>query len=343
VVSRRHAAAVALLALAGASCVDDNIPPRPSVEVDNGGAVTLASAAPCDGMNLVVSGGTVFWTEEATGMVKSVPASGGKPTVIATGQVGPTALAVDDTSIFWVAAGKKVIKKRPLAGGDTTIFVRATADEEKIGVENDINALLVSKGTLFFGRFTSVSRIPTDGTMPKLIAQSPVTDLGIPGAFALDPLRLYQVEIFHNAVSRETFDGSQVGLLEDGVTKQPFAPDRIAVSRGSLVTDAIAVVDDDVFWANGPNIESSFVGALESSGVMVVATSIDSNPITGFVITGNLVFFGESSDDTIEVAPLGSGTAQVIARNQRGAGQFAADDQNIYWRTSNCNIMKLAK
>jgi hypothetical protein len=368
VVRPLRAAAVGLLALAGVACVDDSIPPRPLVAADAGdptgtpdggtgqgaGPVLLAYATPCDGMRLVVSGGEVFWTEEATGMVQSIPTSGGKPTVIASGQVGPTAIAVDGTSIFWVAEGRKVIKKRAIAGGNTSIFVRATTNNTfGLPDENDINALLVSRGTLFFGRFLSVSKIPTDGTVPELIAKSPETDLGRAGAFALDPTHLYQVEISHNAVSREILDGSQNGYLEGDTIMQPFAPDRIAVSRGSLVTDAVAVVDDDVIWANGSDIETSFVGALESRGVMIVTTSVDSNLITGFVVSGGSVFFGESSDDTIEVAPLGRGTVPtVIATNQRGAGQFAADDQNIYWRTSStpsttsvsiCNIMKLAK
>jgi len=65
---------------------------------------------------------------------------------------------------------------------------------------------------------------------------SPTSDMGQPGAFALDATHLYQTELNHQAISRETLDGTQDGLLEDGATRVVLAPDRIAVSQGGLVT-----------------------------------------------------------------------------------------------------------
>ena len=35
--------------------------------------------------------------------------------------------------------------------------------------------------------------------------------------------------------------------------------------------------------------------------------------------------------------------ATVIVRNQWNARQFAADDDNVYWHTDDCKLMKLAK
>ncbi len=172
--------------------------------------------------------------------------------MIATGQALPGPLAVDETSIFWVEAGKQIMTK---ARGDTappTVLVEpGTA---MTGNENAINALLVSIDTLFFGRFTSALKVPTTGGTPILIGQSPAPDDGQPAAFAIDATHLYQTELGHNAISRETFDGKQGAAL---------APDRIAVSQSELRTDVIAVVNGNVIWANFNVIEYKAVDAGE--------------------------------------------------------------------------------
>jgi hypothetical protein len=39
----------------------------------------------------------------------------------------------------------------------------------------------------------------------------------------------------------------------------------------------------------------------------------------------------------------GLATPVIIATDQQSPSQFAADATNIYWRTTDCKIMKLAK
>jgi hypothetical protein len=352
------ALAVASLAASSSACIDGDFPARPSVEslasggldagadgapfdagVTDAGLVVLASSSPCTGMEMVLSGGTLYWTEDATGTVKSVPASGGRVATLAQNEMDPGAIAVNDTFVFWVS-GKKVVKRRALAGGSATVIVPAGTANEIYGTENQVTALLATNTSLFFGRFTFVFKVPIDGATPEVIESSPMLDMGIAGAFAMDATHLYQVEIFHNAVTREKIDGTQVGVLENGAM-EPLAPDRIAISQGELLTDAIAVDDDDVLWANGVNIESSAVDGLESAGVTVVATDLAAHPITGFVISGDSVYFGA---DAVEVAPLaGGGPTTMVAPNQMSPGQFAADDHNVYWRTSDCKIVRLSR
>jgi hypothetical protein len=347
----RAAAAFATAGVAfvacGAACVDDNIPLRPVVvpeSVDGGPLpVQLASNSGCGSIRLAVAGGTLFWTEKGTNSVKSVPTTGGPTTVIAASQSFPGAIAVDETSVFWVGGGGKTVLRKPLAGGPAVGLVMATTVPEVFGGENDINVLLVDNGTLYFGRYTNVFKVPTSGGSPKVIGASPLEDRGKPAAFAIDATHLYQTELDHAAVSRETLDGTQMGLLEDGITKGTFAPDRIAVSQGSLLDDAIAVLDGKVFWANGTSIESKAVDDLEHTNSVSVTTSVGSNTITGFVISNGVIYFGEIVDNTIEMAPLATGVATVIARGQLTPRQFAADADNIYWRTGDCRIMKLAK
>ena len=364
---RRALLVAALLALAGPACVDDDIPPRPSVDglVSDAGAgadadadlgdapfagdgassgtpVLLATGSPCLAMDLAIANGTLYWTEDATGLVRSVSAAGGPVSTIASGQMRAGAIAVDAKNIFWVAGDRKTIMRRAVAGGAISTFVAATTETERLGGENDINALLVSNNTLYFGRYTFAYKMPTDGSMFTAIMSSPPEDLGKPGAFALDGTHLYQTEIGHNAVSRELLNGMQNGKLETGAMA-PLAPDRIAVSVADLLIDAIAVRDDYVIWANGASIWTKLSNHGEDDPASILATAVGTNPISGFVVSGAFIYFGESSANAVEVVPIDSGLSRVLATGQMNPGQFVADDANVYWRTSDCRVMKLAK
>jgi len=178
--------------------------------------------------------------------------------------------------------------------------------------------------------------------VPTLLSDSG-SELGRPGAFVLGDNHLYQVEIFHNAVTRETTDGNQKGLLEDGVTRQFYAPDQIAVMQSGLVTDAIGLIDDHVVWAVGPSIFRKSGNLLWGDPAQLVATTVGGGKVTGFVVSDGFVYFGEGNSDTIQVAAAYDGVPQVIATGQKSPTQFAADDHALYWRTYDCNIMKLAK
>jgi hypothetical protein len=95
-----------------------------------------------------------------------------------------------------------------------------------------------------------------------------------------------------------------------------------------------------------------------------VVLSAGSNVISGFVVSGASVYFGEGDDeggpvsDAIEIAPVdpgeaGSDDARVIALGQPGAASFAADATHVYWTThapsatpgaaDDCTIVSLAK
>ena len=252
----------------------------------------------------------------------------------------PGPLAVEATAVYWGNDGDKTVMKQPLPTGSASVFVPANGDV--------VNALLVDSGVLYIGRGYSAQKVPTSGGTPTTLSTSPMMDLGLPGAFALDATHLYQTEKSHEAISRETLDGLQDGLLSDGVTRMALAPDRIAVSVAELVTDAIAVQNGNVIWIDGQHINYKGVDQGEHGSFSQLVDVADFNPITGFVISDNKVYLGESSDNNIEMAPLmlgvtGGVSATVIASGQTNAAQFAADATNIYWRTDDCKIMKLAK
>jgi hypothetical protein len=333
-----------LLASSALACIDGGVPPRPtqaSYAVGGGPEpVQLATGSGCGDVRLVVSGGSVYWTEKGTGLVKSVPTAGGPTKVIAAGQASPGAIAASASSLFWVAGN--AIMKSPLAGGAATVFIKATAAPEMLGGENDVNALLADNGQLYFARFTLVSKVPVDGGSIVKIGRSPDEDMGKPAAFAIAGDHLYQTEREHNAVSREKIDGTQQGLLEKGGSAM-WAPDRIAVSQGDLLEDAIAVADAQVIWANGIAVKAKGVTALEHDNEVELTTSVGANAVTGFTISGDAIYFGEAVANTIQMAPLAGGAATVIVKDQWEPRQLAADDTAIYWHTGDCKLMKLPK
>ena len=150
--------------------------------------------------------------------------------------------------------------------------------------------------------------------------------MGYPGAFALDATHLYQTESAHDAVSRETLDGLQDGLLEDG-TAQTLAPDRLAVSQSSLVTDAIAISGQNVVWANGTNIEFHVKDKDEFEGgtLSVLANSAGFNALSGFVISDGKIYFGETGDNNVEVVPISSFTPSANAADGHGHREESAE------------------
>jgi hypothetical protein len=316
----------------------------------------LVSAPGCGNLRLVLSSGTIYYTNHAAGTVSSIAVTGGTPKVIAMGQSKPNPIAVDATTVFWGNDGDKTVMKQTIAAGTASAILPASTAADPMNL-NFANALLVDGATLYVGRGYDAYKIPTAGGTAVQLSHSPDADLGLPGAFALDPTHLYQVEISHNAVSRETIDGLQNGLLETG-TAQALAPDRIAVSRAGLVTDAIAISGQYVVWANLDGIEIHDKDKTEQQSTLsLIVNSAGFNPISGFIISGNKIYYGETSDNNVQVAPLsftvgdaGVPEGTVIATKQTNAAEFAADDTNIYFTTITtsdttgvCKIMKLAK
>src|SRR5450432_2350330 len=258
----------------------------------------LMSEIGCGPARLVVSGGTLYWTSPMLGTVNSIPTGGGARKVIAMAQNLPNALAVDGTSIYWGNDGDRTVMKQALAGGAAAVLVPAPTDTDP---KNVVNALLIDQTTLYIGRGLDTYKVPTTGGTLVQLSHSPAVDLGYPSAFALDATHLFQTESGHSAISREVLDGTKKGLLETGVA-QALAPDRIAVSRSGLVTDAIAISGNYVVWANLSGIEVHDKDKTEKESTLsVIANSADYSAITGFVISGDKIYLADSGDDSIQV------------------------------------------
>lgn len=340
--ARAHAfglvgSAAVALALSAAGCVDGNVPPRPQPTF--GPPRELLSVPGCGAMSIAVQGGTLFWTEKATGTVSSMPIAGDTISVLASDQVAPGAIVADATTVFWIVDTKSIAKVAR-TGGVSEVAVEATHLELVEGGENDINGLLVQGPWLYFGRQIRTFRVPISGGPPEMIGKSPGDDDGRPTGFAADDTHIYQTEGIHNAVSRVRLDGLQEGKLEGG-SKAKWAPDRIAVSQGSLLLDAIGLGAGSVIWANSGTIYRKDCGQLENVPFVQVTTSLGAGDVTGFVVTGDSIYFGENNSDSLQRATLPRGAATVVATGQFAPRHFVADGDAIYWRNDDCTVMRL--
>jgi hypothetical protein len=329
-----------------------------------GGAVALAtpvelvSVMGCGNLRLVLANGTIYYTNQMAGTVSSVAVAGGTPKVIAMDQKTPNPIAADATNVYWGNNGDGNVMKAPVGGGTASVFFSATAADggaPDAGAMEYPNALLVNGTNLFVGRGLDTFKLPIAGGAPLQLTHS--LEIGYPGAFAFDGTHLYQPEISHNAITREVIDGTQMAAITDG-SVHALSPDRIAVSRASLVTDAIQISGQNVVWANGTDIEFHDKDKNEMQGTVArINSAAGFNPLSGFVISDNKVYIGETSDNNVEViTPLtftpsdNAPPPVVIAMHQPNPAEFAADTTNIYYTTitsndanGTCKIMKLAK
>jgi len=272
---------------------------------------------------------------------------------IAMTQNKPNAIAVDGTTVYWSNDGDRTVSKQALTNGTAMPFIPAPTDTDPMNV---VNALLVSGTTLYVGRGLDTYKTPTSAATLTHLSHS--VELGYPGDLVTDGTHLFQTEMQHNAVTRETLDGTQNGIITDG-SHVALAPDRLAVSRSNLVTDALALSGQYIVWANGSNIEAHDKDKTELEATLsVIAVSAEASALSGFVISGSKIYLGEADSSEVEVVDLklppgdagGAPTATVIADKQPNPSEFVADDANIYFTTITnrdptgvCKILKLAK
>jgi hypothetical protein len=318
----------------GMACVDGTCLPAP---------VELAAAPGCGAAELVLTGGTIVWTERATGTVKrlSTATPGVAPTVVATNQPLPGPITADDATVYWASEGDRTIMRAALAGGAPAPLLTALAV---------VNGLLASAGTIYYGAGASTYKVAgTGAAAPTTLMTFPVCRTSRPGALALDANYLYQTDFLRQLLSREKLDGTQ--LVNDPCAADPStapqiaAPETITHTQGSLLQDGLTVLGDQIIWADSSNINRRPVAVVTTQTGQTLAVSASANAITGFVISDANIYLGEASasatdpaGNAIELAPLepgdaGATLAKVIAKGQPGASQFAADATSIYWAT----------
>jgi hypothetical protein len=321
---------------------------------------TVAAMPACGTAHLALANATLYWTEHATGAVKSLATAspGASPTVVASAQAMPGPLAVDAANVYWANDGDMKIVKAALGGAAPAPLLTAPAV---------VSGLVASAGTVYYGAGPSTYKIAPADTTPTTLATFTSCRSTRTGALALDVDHLYQTDYLLQYLSRERIDGMQMGndpCAADPTTAPKIdAPDTISHSQGELLEDALTVVGGQVVWADSSNINGKPSDSTTATGALTLATSACANAVTGFVVSGPSVYLAESgaagpSGDALEIAPLdpgdaGTSTATVLAAAHGAASQLVADDAHVYWiattpsattgAADDCAIVSLAK
>ncbi|HEX9729768.1 MAG TPA: Ig-like domain repeat protein [Gemmatimonadales bacterium] len=84
---------------------------------------------------MILSGGTLYWVECGTGLVKSMPTDGGSVTTLASGSTCPAGLTVDASDVYWIEfTSPGTVRKVPVGGGSVTTI---SNEANTIGVAVD--------------------------------------------------------------------------------------------------------------------------------------------------------------------------------------------------------------
>jgi hypothetical protein len=298
---------------------------------------TLAFAAPagCGSLDIAAAGGgTLIYADREHGTV-GVLAAGGAPQIIATGEKSPARVAKVGNAIFW--STPRTIRQS-VAGGAPTTVVESVTDLHGFTVSPDGHTVYVSAGT-------NVVRARADGSMNFAVVGVEARG-GVPTALALDGNRLmYPTDVNGDVDVITMYDGKYATCDVPTADGEFLGIDcaRVARSQGSLFMEKIVALPGQVIWADGTVLKtSSTLGGIPANDL--ISTTLD-NPVSGFAVSANMIYFSESSADD---APSGliykaaltrNGIGVRIARGQRGPRSVDADVKAVYWSTADCTIM----
>jgi hypothetical protein len=314
------------------ACVEGKCMPKPTL---------LTSVAGCGTMYLALNKGTLYFTDSAHGKVTSIPTAGGTTTDVATGQKAPYAVAVDDAAVYWSNTGTN-------AGDNTLMMKTTTGTPTKI---SDVTKMsqgitLDGKGSFYYGDGDDLMKVEAKAAATPLKIG---TFEGTPTAVVITPARLFMTLGLDNAVQWRNPDPASSGCMDP--VARPVGSTvggcSFEESQGDLLLDTLTLVGTKVIWANGVLMQSADTtvdATMMGSGHSIASTASFDN-ISGFATTATSVYFGEATTGIIEKAPLPDGDPVILVEDpttELAPSSFVMDATNLYWRTSDCSIMKLA-
>ncbi len=307
----------------------------------------LATDMGCGGgVRLAIHGPSLYWTERATGKVRTMPIDGGAITDVATGQRSPTEIAVDADGVYWAnqgdgtAASSQVLKKAlPLAVGDAVALKTATATET-------FPAIAVGAGKLYYAVHTDVHQISTDpGVTADIIVGRSVS-------FSSSAPPVVYGEVVNLAVSDTKVIWGTPGTRNVVETHTLTAWDDVTDMTGYARLGKTVTTTSDVgidanygYWRDGERFLRDVVDA-KVALAEVVTLAPYSKLITAFAINANAVYastedgaifthsltVANSADDNAIVAPV------LVARDQTNVTSIVLDPTTLYWVTTDCKL-----
>jgi hypothetical protein len=378
------ASLLGLLSVSTCACSspNDNGPPAGSMDgsVSDGGAGNEAGDA--DGAPLPDSGGSDgAGPSPGDGAALDVDAGcpgGVTPTVLATGQAGPTSIVSDGVNVYWIdnspsAGTVHSVMKLPVGGG-TPVAVATNLNNPSYLAVDATNAYWTDAASTFPGG-TILMSAPLDGSA-ALDGGAPTVLVG--SAIALQQFVVAGGDIYY-------FNGSTLNVITTtGVAVKTLTP--ATTNAGNATADAT-----HLYWTDNMQqvlalpfsgttaavlakltAPGDFLGAsqpisVDPTGVYVPANpgagtdavlmvplgggapkavaTFDSafNGVPGIVSDGTYVYWANNFGFAVMRAPVGGGAAVTISCAQEKPQGIAQDTTNVYWTTEGGSIKALAK
>ncbi len=314
---------------AGATCVAGKCGTKPTE--------LLPKGAGCGAMQLVVQGGTVYWTEAMSGKVRSMPVAGGAPTDIATGQMAPSAIVADAKGVYWVNTGNNKIMKVALPvvagapeelkaaeGADKVFGIAVAMDKLYYTLKNDVHQISTTKGAADIIVGTAVNYDPP---APKIE--------GSPHGVATNGTSIAWTDVG----DRNGVEADDVLVETDPLTdKTGYA--ELAQSVGDLKPQ-IAVDATYAYWLNGTDLVRNKLAAATPVPDLPIMVAPRDPGFIAFAINATSAYASTSDGQILKHAlsvdePVIPSIA--VARDQMMATSVAVDATSVYWATSDCAI-----
>lgn len=297
----------------------------------------VPAAAGCGALRLVLSGTTLYWTDEMHGTVKSIPAAGGTATSIVSGETKPTQLKVAGTNVYWIGGDKKLIRKAPVAGGAATTVATSTDAIGGLTLTADGMTLFYSAGTKIYQVSASANNMP--GTV---VGEE--GNLGIPGPLAYDDTtkKLAYPTSVNGDVDVITIGAtSALCSSEDSATPSKNCI-RVARSQGSLNYENTYIIGGNAYWVDGSSVKLASISDA-TAGNLTVASSGDGS-LTAFGINGMNAYFADNLGTvfTSGIAADSDAAKKKLVRGQMGVTSIIGDGTKAYWAGADCAIMQVA-
>ena len=131
--------------------------------------VQMAILPGCGIAHLAALDGSLYWTEQATGAVKSLAEAtpGGTPIVLASNELLPGAIAVDESGVSWSDDGDFSIVHSTVGGGARTKLLTASAA---------VSGLIARAGIIYYGAGASTYAVtPLSNATPDAAMDAAAT------------------------------------------------------------------------------------------------------------------------------------------------------------------------
>lgn len=298
--------------------------------------VTATGASPA---SLTSANGNLYWSETGDAVLKSIPATGGTATVLATKVVHPLSMAFVGSDVIWlddrpggfgvcgVPTTTRVLN-RTSTNGTTNVLATGFACAPFTGTD-----VVLDGNTVFWISSTNtpntyvINATPVDGRMPTIVTTTNVPVVALAGGAGT----LYWMENFflsNGAIRRVPTSGGTITTVVSG-----FASD----------ANTFAVDNTAVYYATHnfpPTSPPDKLLATTLAGSTTTLSSSISIP-TKLMVGGGKVLWIDAS--TVSSIAVGGGTPTVLAATPPNTPfDLLFDGSNVLWTESTGTIKSVA-